>query len=327
MSHITETPSTHQVPISDHWRIGDVFCDYLVITMAPEDGYQFSQNIRPILDFLRTDEEQPGLFRSRAYAGTVKLGMFKGVWRCQVTGGFMRLLRDFAQLGAFLSEVVPFRHSITRLDATADYGVDSPPLLTRFYRKGKGGGVRFTNHAIKPAQMRYIRRPRHDGVDSGTVYFGQQGNLFVFGKVYDKRHQVMCSGGDDMGPLTRVELTFTREVRCSLRDVQHPHELFFHHARHSLVVPPSGLRGWSPYGEGFVMEKREKLLPKLRLNRLAEADLNIGRMVDVGIGEGWTESEILAEIVASTARAVRMRLAAESGALLSDSTGQGMGAL
>jgi hypothetical protein len=75
------------------------------------------------------------------------------------------------------------------------------------------------------------------------------------------------------------------------------------------------------------MEKREKLLPKLRLNRLAEADLNIGRMVDVGIGEGWTESEILAEIVASTARAVRMRLAAESGALLSDSTGQGMGAL
>jgi hypothetical protein len=106
-------------------------------------------------------------------------------------------------------------------------------------------------------------------VETGTVYIGRRGKSEITATVYDKRNQVLDYDGDDPGDLLRVELSFSGQVGCSLRDASLPGRLFWSYAG-ELLDPPPEFEPWEKGDPGFDLEKLEPLDPVVQITRACE---------------------------------------------------------
>lgn len=246
------------LPINYDYCLCEPFTDYLNLTSQKENGEAILTELMPILDSLGCSEVLEGYFQLPS-----KLGMFKVSVRGQVSifsasGGFLEALRKANLYGDYLVVFSEFEHRVSMLHATVDYRLDSPEYLEAIYQKASSGDLQLTRKSLNPLHVSRLTGKNGEGVDTGTVYLGSRKNSDVWAKAYDKRQERLAKGFDDVGPMLRIEIAVQSDVGATLRDASNPHDIFYHFASRSLVLPPEKFKGWEPHGAGFMIEKRQE---------------------------------------------------------------------
>ncbi|MBA7548103.1 hypothetical protein ES705_40549 [subsurface metagenome] len=238
------------------------FADFVNVSL-PRDAYQGC--IDRVLEWAvqaGAVSDREGLARL-GDAGTIKYGLLHRVGFLGLSGAALAALRTAGLFGEVLHAIGMHPHRVTLLHATLDVPVEAAPVIRNVYRLFKSGIYALTRKSIpKTAVTRVVGPAWPDWEESGTVYLGRRG-AGVWAKVYDKRAHTMavlqktlpapdpaqCTrdellGFMDPGPLTRFELSLGRHVGCTLRDVDEPAGVFWHHvgdlARFLPPRPPTG---------------------------------------------------------------------------------------
>ena len=288
--------------------LSDPFADYFNVTFPSADFAEAEPRILEVVYAAGASCDFPGKLRV-GKTGSVKHGTKFGVGWFGASGDALSVLRGAGLFREYLGAVAMSPHRVTTLHATLDVAEDGPRAVHRIYRRALRGAVRLTRKAIPVAQVSRVQRSGHiDGRQTGTVYLGNR-KRDVSGKVYDKRNQLLdvvasehgaiadAIALNDPGPLTRYELQFGRHVGVTLRDVEDPSALFWHHAG-SLLPRPSNLEAWVPYSEGFTMPDRSEVNYVRQLELLLENSVDIHRAcrladkISEREGRAWLASKI-----------------------------------
>jgi hypothetical protein len=267
------------------------FADYCNVTFPGPEFDEAGPRILEVVYACGATAECPG--RIWLGKGVVKHGRKFGVGWVSASGAALAGLRAAGLFREYLGAIAMAPHRVTTLHATIDVAEDGARAVHRIYRRALRGVVRFTRKAVPASQVSRVSRAAHvDGRQTGTVYIGSR-KRDVSGKVYDKRNQLLDvvvgeHGADasvialnDPGPLTRYEMQFGRHVGCTLRDVEDPGPLFWHHAGGALLPRPAGVLPWVAGAEGFVMPDRLEVDHVRQLELLLENSPDIHRMVSL----------------------------------------------
>lgn len=273
---------------------GEVKCDWLDVTFAP-DNFP-ADEIRGLLHSV-LGEVVPG-----STAAKEKWRLDRGVVAIQVTPRWARLsasglaldyLRGFGQFLSYLSIIGEQPHRVTRLDACLD--VATP-----------GADVVAALHAAYPASCALSRKAQgtkviqsagRDGRQTGTFYVGHKGNGDVAARVYDKQHQLWEVKGEEIGPLTRYEITVRAGMGPTLRDAAQPTRVFWHFAAPALLERPEGIEAWeSGWGTGWEWSAPEQV-PSQVLRRRVEVSAEIGRLIELSDAIGPYGREWLVKLI------------------------------
>lgn len=245
------------------------FADYLNVTVPYGRGEELRNSLLPLLDDLGAHEEgSEGIFQffsirargsqvSQYPDGVLKLKRRGQVLVISASGGVLRRMRDRGLYGDYLSILGAFPHRVSMLHATADYLSQSPPeSVLSVKAAAMAGELALTRKKLQPGQCRYLLGTDAQGNETGTAYLGQRSNADVWAKIYDKRHERVCAGFPDPGPIVRVEIAIHSDVGASLRDAMDPRDIFFHFAGRTLVAAPPDFSGWESHAEGYSLEPR-----------------------------------------------------------------------
>jgi hypothetical protein len=243
------------LPIKNQYCLCEPFTDYLNLTTPKENGDAVLSQIQPILDSLGCSEVSEGLFQLDNKRGTLKVSVRGHVSIFSASGGFLEVLRANRVYGDYLVIFSEYEHRISMLHATVDFRVDSPQYLEAIYQRASSGEMYLTRKSLNPLHVSRLSGKNLDGIDTGTIYLGSKKNSDVWAKVYDKRQERIAKGFTDEGPILRVEIAVQSDVGATLRDASNPHDIFYHFASRSLVVPPDKFKGWEPHGTGFMLNK------------------------------------------------------------------------
>lgn len=266
----------------------DVFCDWLDVTCSPDDS--FVDRVRTFFDSLLcpvayADDDRVCLAVGN---GKLVLDLKRRFHRSSASGEVLSFLRTAGVFEQYLSLLGEVPHKVTRLDAARDSTDDGPDVLRSLEAAYPDDRVSLTRKAMRVTRL-YSARPS-DGRQTGTWYVGHRSSGRVTARVYDKQAQLLDTRGVTIGPRTRYELTFRKDLGCTLRDAAMPASLFYQYASPALLGRPSGVPEWRPNHDMHWPPVADDLLPygmflrrlenSPELDRLAEL---AGQYDDVGI--------------------------------------------
>jgi len=257
----------------------DVFVDYLTVTNRPDNSC--SQDVTNYL-------LSRGAFFDSDYNGKVSIYLdpiknrsalvqirenssFVGI---SATGSALHHLREHGFFLEYLDILASVPHNVTRLDAALDSQTDAPPVLNKILSAYPTGEVNITRKSVK---IKRLFSTREDGLESGTIYFGDRGKSIVTARIYDKQLERLEKAGVLIPPTVRYELQFARGFSTSLKDASNPYLLFWNHAHSFNLDIPKNLPPWVPGGEYVRYEKVSKpeLLPYQKLSRRVERSMEL----------------------------------------------------
>lgn len=221
-----------------------------------------------------------------------------GFFMVSTSGGLLDRMRDCGLFMDYLALLGSFPHRVTRLHASCDYAVPSPGAAVRAVKAlASAGEVQLSRKALPASQCKFYLKPGDDGLDTGTVYLGEQKKSDITAKVYDKQRERLDRGFADPGPIVRVELSLGSETGVTLRDAADPSGVFWHYAGKMLVEAPQGRPEWSGNAEGFTLPPRRVVGPLERMQRLLEASFELRQLVDLACAaHGDHAAAVLARI-------------------------------
>ena len=210
--------------------------------------------------------------------GTVKLTEKDGYAVYGFSGDALATLRGADLYNEYLWIFALIPHRVTLLDIAYDVPLKTPRILRKLWSQAHTDiGIKFTRKKIATKSISTWSVIGLDGVKTGTLYLGSR-KAEVRLKVYDKRQQVYDLTGNDIGALTRYELTVTSKMGISLADASDPSRLFWHFMA-NILVPPSDISPWEPGGEGFQLPPRVTMLPAEKLKRGIQASQDLDNWV------------------------------------------------
>jgi len=268
-------------------EVSPVFTDYATITTPPEHLDDVMASLKPWLDasLCYVDvKSSPEVMRWRSPSGgllTVKARSY-GVSIYTASGGFMSDLRQSGLQATFLAAFSSFPHNVSSADFTVDeYRDDVPSRLVDIYELAAAGHVSFTRKHIGRSAIRRLFRPSlyNDCDETGTLYIGKRGSHEVHCKCYDKRNESLDRTGRDIGRNTlRHEMTVSGKMGLTLRDLDQPHDCFYHFYPSNLLSTAQKTT-WQGYGEGFEVKRPEKRLASQILAGKVEASMELASML------------------------------------------------
>lgn len=280
------------LPITSDHCLCEPFCDYVNITTPKDLKDDVMLRIMPFLDLIGCTEIVSGLFSLPEKGGTFKLKVRGMVAIYSCSGGVIKALRACKQFDHYLMCFSDIEHRVSMLHATVDYRIDAPVALEEIYQKATSGNFFLTRKSLQVSQVSRLQGKNLSGAETGTVYLGIRSNADVWCKAYDKRQERLAMGADDCGEMLRIEIAIQSNIGASLRDVSKPHDIFYHFAQRSLVVPPVGFKGWVAHGEGFDLTRKENNFTTWqRLCGIAENSNDISRMLDLAIADYGDDAE------------------------------------
>jgi hypothetical protein len=267
------------------------FCDALNVTTPFENSDELQASCGPILSQLGATDSGRGhwevpilrsdgagscavdLDETKRKPGSVVFKRWGQVLQVGTSGGALRSMRVAGLFDHWLSILSSYPHRVTRLDAAVDVFVPAAPRVLEAYRYVRVHGLALGRKRTPSARCSSILRTAHYGdgeaVETGSVYVGRYGTSEICARIYDKRNEVLDRGGSDPGDWMRVELTFSGQVGCTLRDASQPGPLFWNYAA-ELLQPPGGFREWSKGDTGFDLNKPPPLDPVVAITRACE---------------------------------------------------------
>lgn len=227
--------------------MGVPFCDYLDVTCSPEvtfydDIVAWANSLFPVC-FATPDRIAYSVSRGKLVVDFKRL-----FHRVSASGEVLRHLRESGLYGDYLTIIGGFPHAVTRLDAALDVSVDAPIILRGLEQRYPADYISFLRKALRVTKL-YSKRG--DGKETGTWYAGHRTNARLTARVYDKQEQAFVVHGESLPPTTRYELTFRKNMGCTLRDAYMPVSLFYEYASPALLDRPDGVEPWSPHGEAW----------------------------------------------------------------------------
>lgn len=252
------------------------FCDGFTLT-TPKDNFEsVLAGVKPMLDTMGVTKLNDGYYVTPDKAA-LKYGERGGVGWVQAKGRFVAALVAHRMLSEFLSVWSTGPHRVSSADLSVDEFVDSPALkIQAAYAEAKTGSLRFTRKKIKPSDVSAVLSPTvydDTGLDTGTVYLGQR-TAEAHGRLYDKTQERAAKAGECIALTARHELTVSGKLGITLRDLVEPDSCFYHFWPAGLLDRPSGIPPWSPFAEGFSVERRDRL-PADRLKARIEFSTDI----------------------------------------------------
>lgn len=222
----------------------DVFCDWLDVTCSPDES--FVQRVSDFLDSLMC----PVAFSDdrcvsfQVGDGVLRLEAKHRFHRASASGGVIAYFRAAGVFERYLSILSEVPHNVSRLDAAVDLHTDAPGVLRQLECRYPADLVKLTRKALRVTRLYSARLS--DGQQTGTWYVGHRSDGKVTARVYDKQAQMLDTKGLETPPRTRVEMTFRKEVGCTLRDAAMPTSLFYQYATPAIVDSPPDISPWEP---------------------------------------------------------------------------------
>lgn len=225
----------------------EVFCDWLDVTFAP-DNCPYPDVNRLLLDagFTSSPTRDYGssLYSAPApFRGVIKIDHCSRWARISTSGGCCAALRASGHWMDYLSTLSSSPHSVTRLDASLDRGVDGAVAIQELRSRYPDGSASLGRKALRVKTFLEVRR---DGLESGTWYLGHRSRARVTARVYDKALELVSKYGETIPPTTRYEITARSGSGVTLRDAALPNNLFWHVASPALLQAPEGTDVWQP---------------------------------------------------------------------------------
>lgn len=266
------------------------FCDSLNVTTPVDNSDELQTSLRPFLCEMGGSEDGEGfwsvpvlvgaspgscgvdLSETARQRGTVVFKRWGQVLQVGTSGRALASLRAAGLFGHWLSIIASYPHRVTRLDVAVDIRRPAAGSVMGLYRHVRTEGLALGRKRTPAAKCRGLLRASHyvtPPVETGTVYVGRYGSAEICAKVYDKRNEVIDAGGSDPGDWLRVELTFSGQVGCTMRDVSSPGPLFWNYAS-ELLAPPVGFVAWSRGDTGFDLERPAPVDPVVAITRACE---------------------------------------------------------
>jgi len=245
-----------------------VICDWLDVTFSPADAPE-----RLVLDVLQAAGAECLSTDDTGSAWRVGEGVFKlqttaRFHRYSASGAVLEKLRMDKLYMDYLSALADAPHTVTRLDAAHDVLADAPPIIAKL-RKRFPRECRLTH---KPLKTKSILEARDDGKETGTWYVGHRSKGRVTARVYDKQNEMLERRNVEIPPTTRYELTFKKDIGCTLRDAAEPAKLFWHYAAPTLLKRPQNVPAWEKgWGGGWNYQPPEVALAGLLKARIASS--------------------------------------------------------
>lgn len=287
--------------------VASPFCDFLNVTVSSEVGSLVADELVPVLDRVGASVRGEGL-RSVASGGTFKHFRRGRVDVFGASGQALEALRQGGVFDDYLSALASFPHRVSLLHATADYAVDGPSVVSRVRRLGMAGRLSLTRKQIKGENVSALFGLDADGRMTGTVYLGNRRNADVWAKVYDKRHERLCRGYPDPGPMVRVEVAVQSDVGATIADAQSPAALFCNFAAPGLVERLPGVSPWVPLAEGHFLPARRPVSVSERIKGILDASPDVAsimRLAREGLGAN-AEIELLRLLAARFQRGLSL---------------------
>jgi len=269
-----------------------VFCDFFNVTVPKDNNEAVLLALQPFL-------AQLGCSLTAVGYTSPSGGLFSWRFRGQIvvysgSGAFITALRDNGIFSMFLAEFAMFPHAVSSADFTCDEYVPAPLRLKAIFDLANTGAVTFTRKSVNPRYVRGLLRspiyPDETGCLTGTIYIGQRGIHEVHAKIYDKRNEVLDKKGEHIGDCTRHELTVSRRMGITLRDLVEPASCFYHFYPSDLLEPEP-FEPWSSMGfVGYELPKLETPLPAqvLRARAMDSPELrDYFRLADTIGSEGF----------------------------------------
>lgn len=234
----------------------DVFCDWLDVTMSPEEDKVILDMEDFILSCGGSVVASDGVSNTISFGeGKVRLENKSSFLRVSASGGALSGLRKIGKMSSFLALMHTYHPKVTRLDAALDLPIDGAQVLKSLRRKYTSGEV-YLSH--KPLKTKVFESIRPDGSKTGTFYVGHRSKARVTARVYDKAWERFEKAGIEIPPTTRYELTFKSDIGPSFHDVLSPSALFWSYASPALLRRPKGMETWkSTANEPWAYQKPE----------------------------------------------------------------------
>jgi len=234
-----------------------VFCDWLDVTCHPFSSFTSRLYSWCLRDYPLCFEElsDDGRIIKAVFnvgdTGKIHIEEKNRFHRASASGNALSHIRDREQYISFLAALAVDSHSVTRLDAALDVPVDGPVSLRALEAQYPDDKLALTRKALKVTRM---YSTRSDGQLTGTWYAGRRTRSRVTARVYDKAQEAFDKRGEIISPTTRYELTFKKEIGCTLRDAYMPASLFYEYASPHLLDKPDDVPSWDSHGEGWSMD-------------------------------------------------------------------------
>lgn len=275
-------------------RKSDVFCDWLDVTCSPDDS--FISRLHDFLDSLGCPVAFTDNDRTVVEVGSGKLILDekKRFHRASASGmalSHLRIAGAFEQYLSLLSEVP---HNVTRLDAALDVGTDAPSILRSLEARYPTDFVSLSRKSLRVT--RFYSARTSDGQLTGTWYVGHRSRGRVTARVYDKQAEILHNQGIESSPRTRYELTFRKDLGCTLRDAFMPASLFYQYASPTLLDAPEGVPDWEPNASFEWKSSPSDLLPFELFARRVETSPELARLAELSARFGETGRSTLLRV-------------------------------
>jgi len=266
-----------------------VFCDFVSVSFSQDSSRCVIEGLAPLLDaagFVSVDEGPSVLAAWRPFVGGEPGVGRVGVSRryrvavCSVSGTALHALRSAGLLGHVFGVLGAVPHRVTRLDATLEVADDGPAVVAAVAARARAGSIALSRKSLGSGDVFEFRSLDASGRLTGTVYLGSR-QAEVRGVVYDKRHERICKGAADPGPLVRYEVRVSSRFGPTLRDAYDPVALFWHFASGGLLPRPSGVKLWVSQSEGFTMPEPISLEPAQLMQRKLDHSPDVVRLIEL----------------------------------------------
>lgn len=275
-------------PIDNNLIINEPFVDWLSFTCSANEAETVVSEFDSIFAYFGSTRDENGLYRfpvATGGYGTCKIDVNNDFYIFSLSGGCLAHLRQFKLMHDVLFPVSLIPHKITRLDVAADYDVPSYIAINELAETVPTGAVRLTRKAITQSQIKKILSVDRHGHETGTLYLGHRASTDVCCRIYDKAHEINQKTKFEAPQRLRIEFTFKGNVLPTLRDVDLPFDIYYHHASHSLVKAPVTVKPWVSYGQPYYIQKKPKKTPYQLMRGLFEYSTDISKLCAYAIEE------------------------------------------
>jgi hypothetical protein len=262
------------------------FADALTVTTPSDAPVPAAPTaVRDVLDAagvsLEYENEKGQLYRVGGTSGICRISSRNRVDIIYSSGQFLAHLRAQNLYVVFLSALSLNPHRVTRIDATLDVAVDAVPVLSVLTSRARAGAISLSRKRIKRRDVsQFLASAEYDPeILTGSTYVGDRKTAEVYLLAYDKRNERIVAGHPDPGPLLRYELVVRAAHGPTLRDAVDPTAMFYSFVSPDILARPDGVASWTPYAEGFTLEKFEPLSVTERLYRLLDSSPDVARLV------------------------------------------------
>ena len=274
-------------PLDNALAVDIPFVDWFSFTVPVDEAELLVSKFDSIFALFGATRDEQNLYRfpTPTGYGTCKIDAHSAFYVFSMSGRALQHLRLFDFMDFILGSIAQVTHKITRLDVACDFNIDSHIAIKELAEQAQACAVQLTRKFITPSQIKKILSFDRYGQETGTLYLGHRASSDVCCRVYDKAHELHQSHGLEIPPRLRIEFTFKGLTLPSLRDVDMPSSIFYHHALHSLVKPPSTHKPWVSYGEPYQIKKMPKNTAYARMMGIFNFSSDIEKIVEYAIEE------------------------------------------